>query len=65
MKGSTLVRVEVVAREFTMSHVTDGMDEVVTEQIFESVLVRVVGVGTTIEVVRRRIFTTLLITCIL
>ena len=41
------------------------MDEIATEQVFESVLVRVMGVGTTIEFVRRRILPTLLITSVL
>ena len=64
-KGSTLVWVKVVAREFATSHTTDGMDKVVTVEIFEPILVRIVGVGTTVKVVRRRIFPTLLVTSIL
>ena len=60
-----LVRVEMVTSELTAGHATDGMNKVTTKQIFEPVLIRVVGVGTTIEVIRRRVFTTLLVTCIL
>ena len=41
------------------------MDEVPTEQILEPVLVRIVSVGTTVKVVGRRIFLTLLVMSIL
>ena len=64
-KCGTLVRVKMMMREFATSHATDGVDEVLTEQIFEPILIRVVSVGMAVEVVRRRVFTTLLITCIL
>ena len=64
-KGSTLVGIEMVAAEFMTSHTTDRVDKVGPVQVFEPVLIRVVGVGTTIKVIRRRIFTTLLVTCIL
>ena len=47
------------------SHVTDRMDEVAAVKILEPVLVWVMGVGTTVEVVRRRVLPTLLVTSIL
>ena len=62
---STLVGVEMVTSKFTASYATDGMDEVAAEQIFKPVLIRVVGVRTTIEVVRGRVFATFFVTCIL
>ena len=64
-KGGTLIRIQMVAAEFATSHPTDGMNEVVTVKVFEPILVRVVGVGTTIEVIRRRVLSTFLIMCIL
>ena len=64
-EGSALVRIEVMATKFATGHPTDGMDEVGPVQILEPVLVRVVSVGTTIEVVGWRILPTLLVTCIL
>ena len=51
--------------EFVTSHTTNGVDEVAAVEVLEPVLIRVMGVGTTIEVVRRRIFMAFLITCIL
>ena len=60
-----MIQVEMVTTKFTMSHPADGMNEVLTVQIFEPILVRVMGVGTTIKVVRRRILLSLLVTCIL
>ena len=65
MKRGALIGVEMVTREFVTRHATNGMDEILTEQIFEPVLVRIVCVGTTVEIVCRRILATLLITCIL
>ena len=65
MKGGTLVWVQVVTAEFAPSHTTNCVDEIPTVKIFKPVLIWVMGVGTTVEVIRRRIFTTLLVTCIL
>ena len=64
-EGGTLVRVKVMTAEFATGHTTNRVDEVGTVQIFEPVLIRVVGVGTTIEVVGRRVLPTFLVTCIL
>ena len=44
---------------------TDGMDEVAAVEVFEPVLVRIMGVRTTIEVVRGRVLTTFLVASIL
>ena len=64
-EGGALVRIKVMATELTTSHPTDGMDEVGPVKIFEPVLIRVVGVGAAVEIIGRRIFPTLLVTCIL
>ena len=55
----------MMTAQFATSHTTDRMDEVATEQILEPVLVRVMGIGATVKVVRRRVLPTLLVTCIL
>ena len=64
-KSGTLVGIEMVAAEFMTSHTTDRVDKVGPVQVFEPVLVRIVCVRTTVEIVRRRILPTLLVTCIL
>ena len=64
-EGSALIWVEMVAAQLAASHATDGMNEVATEEIFEPILVRVMRIGTTIEVHRQRVLPTLLITSVL
>ena len=64
-EGSSLIGVEVMPAEFAASHPTDGVDEVGPVKIFEPVLVRIMGVGSAVEVIGRRILTAFLITCIL
>ena len=64
-KGGTLVQIQLVAGKFPASHPTDGVDEIVAVQVVEPILVRIVGVRTTIEVICWRILPTFLITCIL
>ena len=64
-KGGTLVRIKMVTREFATGHTTDGVDEVAAVEIFKPVLIRVMGVGTTVEVVRRRVFPSFLVTGVL
>ena len=64
-KGGTLIWVEMVAAEFAMSHAANRVYEVGPVEILKPVLIRVVGVGTTVEIIGRRIFPTFLVTCIL
>ena len=64
-KSGTLIRVEVMAAKLAAGHTADSMDEVGPVEIFKPVLVRIVSVGLTVKVVRRRILAALLITCIL
>ena len=64
-EGSTLVWIEVMAVKLATSHTADRMDEIGPVEILEPVLVWIVSVGTTVEIVRRRILAALLITCIL
>ena len=64
-ESGALVRIKMMTTEFTTSDPTNRVDEVGTIQVFEPVLIRVMGVGTTIEVVSRRVLPTFLVTCIL
>ena len=48
-----------------MCHSTNSMDEVSMVQVFEPVLVRVMSIGTTIEVVSQRVFNSILVVGIL
>ena len=64
-KGSALVRIEVMARQFATSHPTDGVDEIPAVQVFEPVLIQVMRVGAAVEVVSRRILTAFLVTSVL
>ena len=64
-KCGALIGIEVMAAEFATSHPTDGMDEVGPVEVFEPVLIGIVGVGSAVEIIGRRIFPTLLVTCIL
>ena len=64
-ESGLLIGVQVMAAQLTASNAANGVDKVQAEEIFELVLVRVVGVRTTIEIVCRRIFSTLLITSVL
>ena len=64
-EGGALVRIKVMATKLATGYPADGVDEVGPVEIFEPVLVRIMGVGTTIEVVSRRVLPTLLVTCIL
>ena len=65
MERGTLVRVEMVTREFATSHTANHVDEITAVEIFKPVLIQVMGVGTMIEIVRRRVFPTLFITSVL
>ena len=64
-EGSTLVRVQVMTAELATGDPTDRVNEVGPVEILEPVLIRVMGVGTTVEIIGRRILSTLLVTCIL
>ena len=60
-----MVRIKLVTCEFATSHLADGMDEIMTIEIFKSILVGIVGVGTTIKLVCQRIFDTVLVVSVL
>ena len=64
-KRSPLIGVQAVTSQLTTGHPTDGVDEVSSVQVFKPVLIRVMGVGTTIKVMGRRIFDPVLVTSIL
>ena len=60
-----LVGVKLMMCQLTASHLTDGMDEVSVIKVFKPILIRVMGVGPTMEIGRRRAFNPVLITSIL
>ena len=64
-KGGALIWIKVVTAEFATSHTVNRMDEVGTVEILEPVLVRIMGVGATIEIIGRRILPTFFVTSIL
>ena len=55
----------MVTSELMTGDSTDHMDEVATVQVFETILVRIMHVGMAVEIHRRRIFTTILVTSVL
>ena len=64
-KGSTLIWIELVTSQLTMSHTTDSVNEISTIEIFEPVLIRVMGVGPTVGLVSGRVLNPVLVTSIL
>ena len=60
-----MVWIKMVTGKLAASYTANCMDEITAVQILEPVLIRVVSVGTTIELVRRRVFPTFLIMSIL
>ena len=64
-EGGALIWIEVMAAKLTTSNAADGVDEVRAVQIFEPVLIGIMGVGTTVKVIGRRILPTFLVTCVL
>ena len=65
MKGGALVRVKMVMSQLATSHSTNGMDKIYAVEIFESVLIRIMGVGPMVEVKRGRVLNPILIMSIL
>ena len=65
VERSALIRVQVMTSEFATGHTTDRVDEVPTVKVLKPILVRVVSVGTMVEIHRQRVFNTVLITSIL
>ena len=61
----TLIRVETVTSQLATCHSTNSMDEVSMIEIFKSILVRVMGVGTTVEIVCQGVLNTVLVASIL
>ena len=51
--------------QLVVRHSTNGMDEVTLVQVLKPILVQIVGVGTMVEVMSRRIFNSILIMSIL
>ena len=49
-KRGTLVRIQMVMTQLAMGHLTDGVNKVSMVKVFKPILIRVMGVGMTIEV---------------
>ena len=64
-KSSMLIRVQLVTGQLAACHMTNGVDEILTVEIFKTILVRIVCVGTTIEIVGQRVFDSILVVSIL
>ena len=60
-----LIGIQTMMGKFTISHTTNGMDEIATVKVFEPILIQIMGVGPTIEVQSGRVFDPVLITSIL
>ena len=64
-KRSALIRIEAVMSQLVAGHPADCVNEIMMVEIFKPILIWVMGVGTMIEIHRRRILHTVLITSIL
>ena len=64
-EGGALIRIKSVTSQFAVGHPTDGVDKVLTVEILEPILIRIVGVRATVELVGRRILNPVLVTSIL
>ena len=65
MKCSTLIRIQTVTSQLVACHLADSMNKVMPVKVFESVLVRIVGIGMLIEVMGRGVLNTIFITSVL
>ena len=60
-----LIRVQVMTGQLATCHTTNGVDKILTVEVFKPVLVWVVGVGVMVEIMSRGILDTVLVTSIL
>ena len=65
VKGGALVRIQIMMCQLPTHHPTDGVDEVAMVEVFKTVLIGIVSVGSTIEIVSGRVLDAILITSIL
>ena len=65
VEGSVLVGIQMMMCQLAMCHPTDGMDKILTVQIFESILVRIVCVGVMVKLMSGGILNTILVMSIL
>ena len=64
-KGSVLVRIETMVSQLATRHLTNRMDKILTVQILEPILVRIVHVGAAIEFMGQGVLNTILVTSVL
>ena len=65
LKSSTLIRIKLMMRQLMPHHMAQSMDEVSMVQVVEPILIRVMGVGLTVEVMGRRVLNPILVMSIL
>ena len=64
-KSGVLVGIEMVVGQLMTSHLADDMDEISAVEIFEPVLIWLMSVRSTVEIGRRRVFNSVLVTSVL
>ena len=64
-EGGTLIRIKTMVGQLAVSHPANGMYEISAIEIFETVLIRIMGVGLTVEVQRQGVLDPVLIMSIL
>ena len=60
-----LIGIEPVMQQFATCHPTDGMDEILTVQVVEPILIGIMSIGPPVEIMSGRVFYTILIMSIL
>ena len=64
-KSGPLIRIQMMTHQLATCHPTNGMDKITTVQVFEPVLIGIMGVGLTVEFVGRGVFNPILVTSVL
>ena len=65
MESGALIGIKMMASQLATSHPTDGVDEILTVEIFKTILIGIVGVGVVVELMSRGVFDTILVMSIL
>ena len=65
MEGGALIGIESMMSQLAAHHPTDRVDEILTVEILEPILIRIVGVQAAIKLVGRRILNSIFIMSIL
>ena len=65
MEGSVLVWVQTMTSQLATHYPTNGMNEILTVEVFKTILVRIMHVGMPVELMGGRVFNPILIMSIL